>query len=356
MIRTRTRSAAGRSPRPNLRRGSAALALLLAVAVMLGGANAIAQELRFLRIGTASTGGTYFPVGGLIASAISNPPGSRDCDVGGSCGVPGLIAAAVSTQGSVENAMAVTDGRLDLALCQADIAFLAYSGKGVFAETGALGDLRAVANLYPETIHLVSRADAGIKTVADLAGRRVAVGEPGSGTRVAAQIVLDAWGLSEADLTPFYAKLGRATDMLIAGELDAVFMVGGTPLSAISQAAELADLDFTPIEGEPAAAIMRDHGFLMKDVIAADAYKDVPATPTLAVGAQLVVSAEADEALIYAITRALWHPNNRRVLDAGHPKGALIRLETALEGVAIPLHPGAARYYEEQGLTRAGVF
>ncbi len=337
------------------RRGGAILIVLCASALLLASV-AFAQDLRFLRIGTGSTAGTYFPVGGLIANAISNPPGSRDCDVGGSCGVPGVIAAAVSTQGSVENVIAVSEGELDLALSQADVAYLAFSGFGLFAETGPRGNLRAIANLYPEAVHLVTRADAGISTVADLANRRVSLGEPESGTRVVAKIVLAAWGLSENDVVSFYDKLGRASDMLVAGEIDAMFIVGGYPLSAVEQAAGLVSLELTPIDGEPATDIMRDHRFLMAETIPADIYGDLASTPTLAVGAQLLVSAEADDDFVYDITKALWHPNNRKLLDSGHPNGELIRLDTALHGVAIPLHPGAQRFYEEQGLIQLNEF
>ncbi len=328
----------------------------LAIALLLASVGTFAQELKLLRIGTGSTGGTYFPVGGLIANAISNPPGSRDCELGGSCGVPGLIAAAVSTQGSVQNVTDVANGTLDLALTQADVAYAAYFGKGIFAGEKRLGNLRAVANLFPEAVHLVVRRDAGIESVADLKGKRVSLGEKESGTLVIAEIVLNAFDLGKDDVIAFYEKLGKASDMLAEGELDGYFMVGGYPINAVAHTADTTDIDLVSIMGKQATQIRDSHPFLGADVIPEGTYTGVGGTVTLSVGAQLVIPEATDVELAYGITRALWHPNNRKILDSGPPNGKQIELHKALDGVAIPLHPGAARFYEEAGLTRAGVF
>lgn len=318
-------------------------------------AHALAQEETVIRIGTGSTGGTYFPVGGLIANAISNPPGSLDCDLGGSCGVPGLIAGAVTTDGSVANVIAVASGELDMALSQADVAYFAYFGKGVFAKKTPLDTLRAVANLYTESVHVVIRRDSGIVTVADLKGKRVSLDREESGTRVVAEIVLKAYGLKPKDLKASYKNPGASADMLAEGKLDAFFIVGGDPLGAISHLADEIDIDLVFIAGPVAEKIREAHPFLDSNIIPEGTYRGVGNIETLGIGAQLVVAESADDELIYGITQALWNPNNRKVLDSGHPNGKLIQLETALDGVAIPLHPGAARYYEETGMTRAGV-
>jgi uncharacterized protein len=336
--------------------------LIASVALSLLGAGvattlptALSQDVRFFRIGTGGTGGTYFPVGSLIASVISRPPGSRDCEVGGSCGVPGLIAAAVSTQGSVENVRAVADGTLDMALSQADVAYYAYFGKNAFAGEPPMTELRSVANLYPEVVHLVARPDARIRSVADLRGKRVSLGEKASGTLVVTRVILDAYGLSEADVDASYDKIGKASDRVIAGDLDAFFMVGGYPLGAVAHAAEAGDVDLVPIAGPEADLIMEKHTFFTTAVIPAEVYSGVEETQTVSVGAQLIVSAALNDELAYKITQALWHPNNRHVLDSGHPNGARINLESAVEGIAVPLHPGAARYYTEIGLAADGV-
>lgn len=329
---------------------SATIGLVVAVF-----AHSLAQEIKVIRIGTGSTGATYFPVGGLIANAISNPPGSLDCDLGGSCGVPGLIASAVTTEGSVANVIGVAGGQLDMALSQADVAYFAYFGEGVFANDPPLDTLRAVANLFTESVHVVIRHDSGIVTVADLKGKRVSLDRKESGTRVVAEIVLKGYGLKPADLTASYEKLGTSADKLAEGALDAFFIVGGDPVNAIAHLADVVDIDLVIIAGPVAEKIREAHPFLHSNVIPEGTYNGVGNIETLGVGAQLVVSATADDELIYGITQALWNPNNRKVLDSGHPNGKRIRMETALDGIAIPLHPGAARFYEEAGLTRAGV-
>ncbi len=167
------------------------LALCAALAAAVLPRPAAAQDIRYFRIGTGSISGVYFPVGGLIANIISNPPGSRACDEGGSCGVPGLIAVVQATLGSVANVHAVQSGMLESAMVQADIASFAYHGTGPFAREKPFKELRAIANLYPEAVHVVVRRDSPIKSMSDLAGRRVSLDLTGSGTRAVALTVLE---------------------------------------------------------------------------------------------------------------------------------------------------------------------
>lgn len=307
-------------------------------------------EMRFVRIGTGPTGGTYFPMGGLIANAISNPPGSRACEKGGSCGVPGLIAVAQSTHGSVANVAAVASGRIELALTQADIAYWAYHGTGVYQETGAVVDLRAIGMLYQEAFHLVARKGAEIASVADLKGKRVSVGEPGSGTLVDAKAILEAYGLTEADVQPSYLKPGASADALLAGEIDAFFFVAGAPIATISRLLENDAVVLVPIDGAPARTLADAYPFLLQGAIPADVYPDTDAVPTITVGAVLITSASMPDDLIYGITRALWHSNNRALFTKGSPGGTQMTPENATKGLGIPLHAGAANYYFDAGL------
>lgn len=309
-----------------------------------------ADELTFFRIGTGSTGGTYYPVGGMIANAISKPPGSRECDRGGSCGVPGLIAVAQSTEGSVANILAIADGLLESGLSQADVAFWAYNGSGIFGSDGPKESLRTVANLFPEAVHLVVRRDSGIQKPTDIRGKRISVDREGSGTRVDAILILEAYGIGPSDFEMENLPAGAAADKLRAGELDGFFFVAGTPAAAVTQLADDNLITLVPLSGTEIDDLLWLYPFFAKDSIAAGSYHNVPQTDTLSVGAQLVVSAALSDDLVYDITRALWHENTRRLLDAGHPKGALIVLETALKGLPIPLHPGAERWYREQAL------
>lgn len=326
--------------------------LATVVALMLGTA-ATAQELNFFRIGTGGTAGTYYPIGGLLANAISSPPGSRTCEDGGSCGVPGLVASAVSSNGSVANVNAIAGGTLESGFVQSDVANWAHSGTGIWEGKPAVENLRAIANLYPESIHLVARADAGITSVADLKGKKVSLDEPGSGTLVDARIILEGYGLGEADVQAEFLKPNQAADRMRDGQMDAFFFVGGFPAGAIAELASQVAITLVPIEGDGAAAIREKYPFFAEDLVPAGTYDGVSAdVTTLAVGAQWVTSEAQSEEVIYGITKALWNENTRKMLDSGHAKGKAIRTETALAGVGIPLHPGAEKFYREAGLLK----
>ena len=327
-------------------------AAALGVATLVGATLATAQQMSFFRIGTGGTAGTYFPIGGLLSNAISNPPGSRECDKGGSCGVPGLIATAVASNGSVANINGIAAGSLESGLTQSDVAFWAHSGTGVFDGKPKVEELRAIANLYPETIHLVARKGSGIKSPADLKGKRVSLDEPGSGTLIDARIVMSAYGVTEKDVKAEYLKPNAAGDRLRDGALDAFFFVGGYPTGAISELATSAGVELVPIAGPEATKILADYKFFGPDKVPAGTYKDVGETPTISVNALWVTSVKQPEDLIYGIAKAIWNDNSRKLLDAGHAKGKVIRKETALDGVGIPLHPGAAKFYKEAGLLK----
>ena len=308
-----------------------------------------ADQINFFRIGTGSTGGTYFPVGGIIANAISNPPGSRACDRGGSCGVPGLIAVAQSTEGSVANVDQLAKGLLDSGFSQADVSFWAYRGEGIFKDQGVPG-LRAIANLFPESVHLVVRRNSGIRSVRDLKGLRISIDVEGSGTRVDALLILKAYGIGTEDFEAVSATSGLAADMLRAGELDGFFIVAGTPVNAVKFLAADSLVTLVPIDGEEAETLRMTYPFFAAETVAAGTYFNVPATRTLSVGAQWLVTDKTDPELVYQITRALWHDSTHAMLSRGHPKGQLITLDTAISGLGVPLHDGARRYYKEVGL------
>lgn len=314
-------------------------------------ATAAEDELIFFRIGNGSTAGTYYPIGGIIAASISNPPGGAACADGGACGVPGLLASAVATAGSVENVELINRNMLESGFAQADVAHWAQTGTGNFAGLPPIESLRGIANLYPETMHIVARADANISSLSDLRGKRVSLDEPGSGTLVDARLVLDAAGISDADMTVMHLPATRAAVALREGKLDAFFFVGGYPAPAISQLAGQADVTLVPIGEEVAEKLTGSDAFFLRGTVPQGIYRGVLAdVPTLSVGALWVTSAQQPDDLIYAITRVLWNDNTMRQLQVGHPVGRRIKRESALDGIAIPLHPGAERYYREAGL------
>lgn len=316
----------------------------------LAGGRAAAQDIQFFRLATGTTGGTYFPIGGLIANAISKPPGARPCERGGSCGVTGLIAVAQATIGSVENIEMLRTGMVEAGMVQADIAHWAYSGTGPYEGKPPFDALRSMGTLYAEAIHVVARVERGIETVADLRGRTVSVGEEGSGTLVDARLILAAYGLEEKDLASRHLKPGTAADRLVRGELDAFFMVGGTPVAAVRDAADQMPIRILPIDGAVSEELRRRHRFFSAVTIPAETYAGVPPIQTLGVGAEILVRADRDPELIYRVTRALWHENTLKILADGHPRGRSIDPRAALAAVAVPIHPGAQRYYREVGL------
>lgn len=325
----------------------------LIAAIAFAGAlvqGAAAQDMSFFRIGTGGTAGTYYPIGGLIANAISSPPGSRACDDGGSCGVPGLVATAVASNGSVGNVNAIAGGAMEAGFSQSDVAYWAQTGTGLWEGQPAVEKLRLIANLYPESIHLVARADSGIESVADLKGKKVSLDEPGSGTLVDAKIILEAFGLSEADISPEYLKPDQAADRMRDGAMDAFFFVGGYPAGAIAELASQHDVKMIPIAGPEVDKMFEDYNFFASDNFPAGTYDGQEAdVPTVSVGAQLVTSADQPEELIYGITKALYNENTQKLFAVGHAKGKLITLDSAVQGAGIPFHPGAEKFYKEAG-------
>jgi len=312
-----------------------------------------AQAQQFFRIGTGGTAGTYYPIGGLIANAISNPPGSRACADGGSCGVPGLVATAVASNGSVANINGITSGQMESGFTQSDVAYWAYTGTGIYDGKPKVGDLRLIGNLYPETIHIVARKGAGIASVADLKGKRVSLDEPGSGTLVDARIILAAFGITEKDIRPEYLKPNQAGDKMRDGGLDAFFFVGGYPTGAISElAAAGGGIELVPVTGPEVDKMRAQYAFFAPDTIPANTYKGIGEVKTIAVGAQWVTSTKQSDALIYEVTKAVWNDSTRKQLDAGHAKGKAIQAATATAGAGIPFHPGAEKFYKEKGLLK----
>jgi hypothetical protein len=311
------------------------LGALVAAVAMTGALHA----QQFFRIGTGGTAGTYYPVGGMIANAVSQPGK--------------IVATAQASNGSLANVNAVGSGALEAGFSQSDVATWAYTGTGAFEGKPKVADLRLIANLYPESIHLVVKKGSGIKSVADLKGKRVALDEPGSGTLIDARLVLAAYGVKESDIKPEYIKPNQAGDKLKDGSLDAFFFVGGAPAGAIAELASSGTgIELVPLAGPQAEALLKSSPWFAPDHIPAGTYKDVGAVQTLAVGAQLVTSAKVDANTVYEITKAMYSDAAQKALQAGHAKGKFITKENAVKGAGIPFHPGAERFYKEAGLIK----
>ena len=311
-----------------------------------------AQEMKFFKIASGSAGGTYYPIAGLIANAVSNPPGSRPCDKRGSCGVPGLVAIAMSANGSVANVNSIQSGVVDSGFAQSDVTYWAYNGSGVFDGKEPLKKLRVLANLYPEHIHVVVRKDSPFKKVTDLKGKRIGIGLQASGAKVGAVLILEAHGMKEnVDYQAEYLNSTQSIERMRDGQLEAMITVTGYPQAAIAELATTVGGRLLPISAKEAAIVKEKAPFYYDEKVPAGVYEGIDTdTATLAVGAQWLVSADASDELIYDITKALWNKNTRKLLDKGHAKGKAIQMEKALDAVGIPMHPGAAKFYKEAGM------
>lgn len=290
---------------------------------------------QFLNITTGGTGGTYYPIGGAIAAALTE-------------NVENLKVDAQAGNASVANCNLISTHETESALVQNNVAYWAYNGKGSF-EGKEVKNLRGIASLYPEAIQLVALKDSGITTIADLKGKKVSVGEQGSGVDFDVRNVLEIYEMSYDDFKVDYLSFSEASQKLKDKQIDAAFVTAGFPTSSVIDVATSRDLVIVPFEEDKLEKLIEAYPYYAKAVIPAGTYKgmdeDVITATTMAMW---VVDEEADEDLVYTITKAMWE--NRDVIENAHEKGKVVTLDTALDGMGIPLHPGAEKYYKEQGL------
>jgi hypothetical protein len=327
--------------------GAASAAALLAPA----GTNA--QAPTFFRIGTGSAGGTYYPIGGIIANAISCPPGAACNTAGATDGVPNMVAVAQATQGSVQNVNLIQSGNAESAFTQSDVMHWAYTGTGLFEGRPKLERLRFIAHLFPEHIHAVVRRDSPIQSFADLRGRRIAIGLQASGARIGSELILGANGMQAGrDFTAEFLNQAQGTERMQDRGLDATITVVGYPAAAFTEFCSRTGCRILPIGGPEAQRVIERAPFYGTGTIPRTAYEGLTAdVPTLTVGALWCVRDSVPADVVYAVTRSLWSETTRGLLDRGHAKGKEIVRESALSGRGVvPFHPGAERYYREVGI------
>jgi uncharacterized protein len=343
-----------------MKRRLATVAAIAAASVLALGAFAIAnfgtaqtaaQRIAFV-FTTGSTGGTYFPVGQAIAGIVSHPPGVARCDAPGACGPAGLVASVRSSEGSIANIRDVNDGRADGGLAQSDVVAEAVAGKGDFRKWGAQRHVRMIADLFPEEVHLVAAVRAHIARVSDLRGKRVVLGAHESGTVSTAREIIDAYRVPETRLKASYAPPEVAAARLERGEVDAIFFVGGAPIELIRSMLASGKAVLVPIDGLGRKRLLAEATGLTAEAIPAGVYPGVQKpVETVGVRAVLIVNDQAGTDLVYEMTRALFNPANRALLDDAHPSARFIRLEDATRIVSAPLHPGAQRFFHEMKAT-----
>jgi len=326
-----------------------------AFSVLALAATGIAQGLEApqrvaFQISTGSTTGSYYPVGQMLADLLSHPPGVGRCQAVDVCGPVGLIVSTRASEGSISNVNAITSGNVSSGIAQADVVALAVAGKGAFAKTGPAKQLRVIANLYGEDVHLLAAKNANIKSVADLRGKRVSISTEGSGTINTARAVLAAYRLSERSIVANYDSGEKATDLLQSGALDAVFYVGGTPVNLIQQLLDEGVAVLVPINGEGRNRLLASQRYLYAHTIPEGAYSGAGEVETVAVDALWITDANQPEALIYALVKSVFNPANRPAIDAERVGAHFLELGSAAKGFTAPLHPGAARYFMEMGV------
>ncbi|MBS3919608.1 MAG: TAXI family TRAP transporter solute-binding subunit [Deltaproteobacteria bacterium] len=292
---------------------------------------------KFVSIASGWVVGVYFPLAGAL-SRIAHEK------------LPDIKITVESSGASVANAKLIASGDADLAILQNDIAFYALHGtKPMFDK--AVPNIRGVAALYPEACHIHARKDAKIASVRDLKGKKVAVGPLGSGTEQNAIQILEAYGLKFEDLSKVERlSAAESADYLKDGRIDAAFYTVGVGASAIVDPALMIETLIVPIDGAEADALAKKYPFYAKDRIPAGIYKGIGDVPTVAVLAILVAKAEMEEDMVYRITKAMWENIGR--IESAHAKGKEVKLEKALIGMPIPLHPGAEKFYKEKGLKK----
>lgn len=314
---------------------------MVALAVLLSPLSAVALEA--LRIGTGGSTGVYYPIGRVIAMALTEAAADP------SSPLQGRVAIAQNSAGSMENARGVLSGELEVGMVQADVAAMVEQRQGEFARPTGKGELRAIASLYPEKLQMVVRSDAGVTGVGDLRGKRFSLDELGSGTKAIMNIVLAAHGLGELDLQALYLKPAFTEDKMKSGQLQGFALMAGAPNEAVTRLADVG-VSLVPIAPEVAADIHNRHPFLAPGSIPGGIYRGVAATPTLEVFALLVVNETMPEEIAYAMAEVLFAERTAGLLRQGHPLGGAIALDNALRGLSLPLHPGAARFYRQQRL------
>lgn len=317
------------------------LALLFGIALVAGSAPTTAQaRTTFLTIGTGGITGVYYPTGGAIAKMLNKKRKQYH-----------IRATVESTGGSVFNINAVLSGDLDFGICQSDRQYQAWNGLAEWKDKGPQKDLRAVFTIHPESVTLVAADDAGIKTIQDLRGKHVNIGNPGSGQRQNSIDALANAGIDyKKDLIAEGAKAAEAPGLLQDGRIDAFFYTVGHPSGAIKEAtAGRRKVHFVPITGLD--KLLAKYPYYAKAYIPIKFYPTATNkenVPTFGVKATLVTSAKAPDKVVYAITKEVF--DNFEAFKKLHPAYSVLTKKNMLEGMTAPIHPGAMKYFKEVGL------
>lgn len=307
--------------------------LLLVTAMMLASCSKNAKKDYILA--TGGTGGTYYPFGGAIANIWNTK-------------VENMNVTAQATGASAENLRLINKGEAEYAIVQNDVMDYAYNGTDLFAGE-KLANIMTIGTLYPEVVQIAVSKDSGIKSVADFKGKRISVGDAGSGVEFNAKQIMEGYGLTFDDIKKSNLSFKESAEGIQNGTLDGCFVTAGVPNAALQELAFTAGLTLVPVDGEAAKKICEKYGYYTQTTIPGGTYKGTDDdTPALAIKATLAVNSKLDEQTVYKMTKALFE--NLNELATAHAKGKEVSAKAAVTGVSVPFHPGAKKYFKEIGL------
>ncbi|GAB6100194.1 TAXI family TRAP transporter solute-binding subunit [Halanaerocella petrolearia] len=307
------------------------LVLLISVSLVVVGCSS-QNKKEFLSIATGGTSGTYYPIGGAIAKIINSD-------------VSNVSASAQSTGASVTNTRLMKKEEVELAILQNDIASYAFNGQQQFKDK-AVKNMRGIATLYPEVIQIVVREGTGIDSIQDLKDKKVAVGAPGSGVEANAKQILKTFDITYDDIDEDFLSFGEAASRLKDRQIDAAFLTAGVPTAAVMDVASTQDIKLLSFNQEQIDKLHGKYPFLTGLEVPAGVYKGQDEKfKTIALKATLVVQKNLDKKLVYEITKSIFE--NRDELINAHKRAKDIKVESAKEGMTIPLHSGAKKYFKE---------
>ncbi len=318
------------------------LVVILAMSLLAGcgntapaasGAPAAPEVTRLLMV-TGGTSGTYYSYGGVLATTLTEK-------------IEGLEITANTSGASAANARSLNNKEAELTIIQNDVLDYAYNGTELLSTDGAMPSLRTIATLYPEVIQVVATAESGINSIADLAGKRVCVGDAGSGTEANARQILEAYGIAFSDLGKVEnLSFADSATAMQNGTIDASFTTAGVPNPAITELKASVDIKLIPVSGPEADKLIETYPFYSKYTIT-DADYGFTGADTVAILATLACIEDLSEDLVYQITKTMFE--SKAEIATAHAKGELLAPESAVQGVSVPFHPGAEKYYNEVG-------
>lgn len=316
------------------------LGVLLAGVLAFASSDAEAIGRRYVTVGTASVTGVYYPAAGIVCRLFNRE--TKD----------GVRCAPESTGGSIYNLNALRHGELDMAIVQSDWQFHGYNGTALFEKDGPDKSLRSVFSLHSEPFTVLARKDSGINTFDDLKGKRVNIGNPGSGMRATMEILMDQKGWKDSDFNASELKASEQGAALCNNQIDVMIYAAGHPNGAIQEVTTTCETKLIPVEGADIDALLKKYPFYADAIIPGGMYSGNPNDiKTFGVKATFVTNDKMDEQIVYEMVKAVF--SNFDVFKSLHPVFSTLTPEDmVLEGNTAPLHKGAERYYREAGLLK----